>query len=169
MSVPRCPICQNKYNYIRTPYILQPCSHGLCKACVDEYITARGNSLCPKCRGTIERHTVNFDLKEICDVVLDGWKETLMEVLSENPGVTVQINDSLLPVSQLIVCRVTGDRNLYKPLVDLVRHCDQDEVYSWVDALQFPIGWDVDRQVSRLLRRYDFLEKHDAGWLLEFI
>jgi len=169
MSIPRCPICQNRYSCVRVPYVLQPCSHGLCKDCVDEYITRRGNSLCPKCRGSIEKHSVNYDLKEVCEVSLSGWKETLMEVLSENPGVNIRISDSLLPVSQLIVCRVTGDRNTHRALVDLVRHTDQDEVYSWVDALQFPSAWDVDRQVSRLIRRHEFLEKHDAGWLLEFI
>lgn len=169
MSFPRCPICQNKYNCVRVPYILQPCSHGLCKLCVEEYITLRGNTLCPKCRGPIDKHTVNYDLKEVCDSSFSGWKEALMEALSETPNVNIQISDDLLPAAQLIVCRVKGDRNVYKPLVDLVRNCDQEDVYSWVDALQFPSGWDVDRQVSRLLRRHDFLSKHDAGWLLEFI
>tara|TARA_B100001094_G_C17694702_1_gene559723 strand:+ start:335 stop:613 length:279 start_codon:yes stop_codon:yes gene_type:complete len=92
-----------------------------------------------------------------------------MEVLSENPGVNIRINDSILPVSQLIVCRVTGDRNIYKSLVELVRNCEPEEVWSWIDALQFPSGWDVDTQLRRLLRRHDFLDKHDADWLLEFI
>ena len=77
-------ICQNKYNCIRVPYILQPCSHGLCKTCVEEYITNRGNSLCPKCTH-IDRHTINYDLKEVCDVSLSGWKETLMEVYRKTP------------------------------------------------------------------------------------
>ena len=169
MSLPRCPICQNRYSLTHVPYILQPCSHGLCKSCVDEYIVARGNSLCPKCRSHIDRHTINYDLKDICEVSVDGWKEGLLEVLSTRPGVPIRISDALLPVAQLVICRLKNDRDVHKPLVDLVRNCDQDDVYSWVDTLQCPIGWDVDRQVSRLLRRHQFLEKHDAGWLLEFI
>ena len=169
MSLPRCPICLNKYSCSRIPYILQPCSHGLCKSCVDEYIVTRGNTLCPKCRTHVDRHTVNFDLKDMCDVSVDGWKDGLMEALSVNPGVPIQINESLLPAAQLITCRLKGDREVHRPLVDLIRHCEQDEVYSWVDVLQFPIGWDIDRKVTRLLRRHEFCEKHDAGWLLEFI
>ena len=169
MTTPRCAICHNRYSNRRVPYILQPCSHGLCKQCVDEYIVMRGNTTCPTCRTTILRHTVNYDLKEMCETPLDGWKEELMESLSKTPGIHVTIEDSILPAAPIIVNRVTGNRNFHASLVTLVRNTDTDEAFGWVDALQFPADWEVERKLSKMIRQHEFLERHSAGWLLEFI
>lgn len=169
MTTPRCPICHNRYSSKRIPYILQPCSHGLCKICADEYIVRRENSSCPTCRSTILRHTVNYDLKEMCTESLDGWKEILMETLCKTPGIPVTIEDSILPAAQLIVNRVTGNRHIRDSLVTLVRSTDTEDAYGWVEALQFPQDWEVERRLSKLIRHHEFLEKHNAGWVLEFI
>ena len=169
MTTPRCPICHNRYSGQRIPYILQPCSHGLCKQCAYEYIVRRDNTSCPTCRTTILRHTVNYDLKEMCTEPLEGWKEILMETLCKTPGVNVTIEDSILPAAQLIVNRISGNRDLHRSLITLVRNSSTEEAYGWVQALQFPIDWEVERKLTKLIRQHDFLESHSAGWLVEFI
>ena len=167
--MPRCAICHNRYNAVRIPYSLHPCSHGLCKLCVDEYITVRGNDRCPTCRGLITNHAVNYDLKELCTGSFESsWKEILMEALCEKPDLTITISDELMPVAGLIKKRITNNRDIYHDLVTLVRHCNEDDVYSWIDTLRFPADWYVDRKISLLLRHYKFLDKHEAGWLLEY-
>jgi len=169
MTTPRCPICHNRYNGQRIPYVLQPCSHGLCKNCADEYIVRRGSTSCPTCRATILRHTVNYDLKEMCTQTLEGWKEELMESLCKTPGIPVTIEDSILPAAALIVNRVSLNRDLHDSLVTLVRNTSSEEAYNWVDALQFPSDWEVERKLSKLIRHHEFLDKYSAGWVLEFI
>ena len=169
MTTPRCPICHNRYSGQRIPYILQPCSHGLCKLCADEYIIRRESTSCPTCRATILRHTVNYDLKEMCTKSLEGWKEVLMESLCKTPGIDVTIEDSILPAAQIIVNRITGNRNVHESLVTLVRNSSTDDAFGWVDALQFPTDWEVERKLSKLIRHHEFLEKYSAGWVLEFI
>ena len=168
MAMPRCAICHNRYDAIRVPYILQPCAHGLCKICIEEYITVRGNVTCPTCRGTVQNHVLNYDLNSICSGSFESWKELLMEALSEKPNLTITISDDLMPVAGLIRKRVTGNRDVHQDLVTLVRHCDDDTVYSWIDALRFPSDWHVDRKIAALLRHHNFLKKHEAGWLLEY-
>lgn len=168
MSMPTCAICHNKYDAVRVPYILQPCSHGLCKLCIDEYITVRGSVTCPTCRTIIEKHTINYDLNTICSGAFDSWKELLMESLSEKPDLTVTISDDLMPVAGLIRKRLMKNRDIQGELVTLVRHCTDDEVYSWIDALNFPSDWYVDRRVAALIRHHSFLKKYEAGWLLEY-
>ena len=169
MTTPRCPICLKRYSGQRIPYILQPCSHGLCKQCADEYIVRRESTSCPTCRATILRHTVNYDLKEVCTGSLEGWKEALMESLCKTPGVHVTIEDSILPAAQLIVNRISGNRNFHDSLITLVRNSSTDDAYSWVEALQFPADWEVERKLTKLIRHHEFLEKYSAGWVLEFI
>lgn len=168
MSSPRCPICHNHYNTVRIPYILQPCSHGMCKDCAVVYFDDRMETNCPVCRTTVLRRTVNYDLKEMCTGSLEGWKAMLMDCLSKKPGVGVTITDEILPVAPLIMNRVTNNRDIHDSLVTLVRHFDSEDAYSWVDTLQFPPDWDADRKLSRLLRQHDFLNKYNAGWVLEF-
>lgn len=92
-----------------------------------------------------------------------------MESLCKTPGIHVTLEDSILPAAQLIVNRVTGDRNVHQSLVTLVRNASAEDAFGWVDALQFPVDWEVERKLSKLIRHHEFLEKHSAGWVLEFI
>ena len=112
---------------------------------------------------------MNYDLKEMCTQSLDGWKEILMESLCKTPGVNVTIEDSILPAAQLIVNRVSGNRDLHGSLVTLVRNSSTEDAYGWVEALQFPLDWEVERKLTKLIRHHEFLEKHSAGWIVEFI
>jgi hypothetical protein len=105
----------------------------------------------------------------MCTKSLEGWKEVLMESLCKTPGIDVTIEDSILPAAQLIVCRITGNRSVHESLVTLVRNSSTDDAFGWVDALQFPSDWEVERKLSKLIRHHEFLEKHSAGWVLEFI
>ena len=122
MTTPRCPICQNHYCAKRVPYIMQPCSHGICKDCASAYFDERMETTCPICRATVLRHTVNYDLKEMCSGSLEGWKESLMESLCKKPGVNVTLTDDILPAAPLIVHRMTENRDIHLALVTLVRH-----------------------------------------------
>lgn len=158
-----------RYSCERIPYILQPCSHGLCKKCIDEYIIERGNSQCPVCRGTILRHTVNYDMRETCSEELSGWKELLMKALCTKPGVKVTLDDSILPAAGLIIQRLDNNRDIHDSLVTLVRRLDTEDVYAWVDALQFPPDWSVEREAARLIRHKGFLDKYNASWVLEYV
>lgn len=92
-----------------------------------------------------------------------------MESLCKTPGIHVTLEDSILPAAQLIVNRVTGDRHIHQSLVTLVRNASAEDAFGWVDALQFPVDWEVERKLSKLIRHHEFLEKHSAGWVLEFI
>ena len=91
-----------------------------------------------------------------------------MEALSEKPDLSVTISDDLMPVAGLIRKRLTNNRDIQQELVTLVRHCTEDEVFGWVEALKFPPDWFVDRRVTTLIRHHAFLKKHEAGWLLEY-
>lgn len=91
-----------------------------------------------------------------------------MEALSEKPNLTVTISDDLLPVAGLIRKRVTNNRDIHDDLVTLVRHCDEETVYNWIDVLKFPSDWYVDRKIGHLIRHHAFLKKHEATWLLEY-
>ena len=168
MSIPPCAICHNKYDAIRSPYILQPCAHGLCKMCVEEYLTVRGNDTCPTCRAVVEHHTVNYDLNSVVSGSFEDWKNLLMESLSEKPNLSVTISDNLMPVAGLIRKRIANNRDIQQELVKLVRHCTEDEIYNWIDVLRFPPDWFVDRRVKSLVRHHSFLKNHEAGWLLEY-
>ena len=168
MEIPKCAICHNRYDAVRVPYVLQPCAHGLCKMCVEEYITVRENITCPTCRTIIQHHTVNYDLKAAVSGPFESWKEILMESLSEKPNLTVTISDDLLPVAGLIRKRISNNRDIHQELVTLVRHCTEDDVYGWLEALRFPTDWYVDRRVASLLRQHAFLKKKEACWLLEY-
>jgi hypothetical protein len=105
----------------------------------------------------------------MCTKSLEGWKEVLMESLCKTPGIDVTIEDSILPAAQIIVCRVTGNRNLHDSLVTLVRNSTAEDAFGWIDALQFPADWEVERKLSKLIRHHEFLQKYSAGWVLEFI
>ena len=168
MSMPKCAICFNKYDALRIPYVLQPCGHGLCEKCVDEYITVRENTTCPTCRGDVTNHVVNYDLNSIVSGSFESWKELLMEALCEKPNLTVTISDDLMPVAGLIRKRITNNRDIHQDLVTLVRHCDEQDVLSWIDVLRFPEDWYVNRRVHHLIRQHEFLKTHSAGWLLEY-
>lgn len=168
MTTPRCPICHNHYCAKRVPYIMQPCSHGICKDCASTYFDERMETTCPLCRATVLRHTVNYDLKEMCSGSLEGWKEALMESLCKKPGINVTLTDDILPAAPLIMHRVSDNRDIHQALVTLVRHVSVDDAYHWVDVLNFPPDWDVDRKVSRLIRHCEFLDKYNASWVLEF-
>lgn len=91
-----------------------------------------------------------------------------MEALSEKPDLTVTISDDLMPVAGLIRKRLMKNRDIQQELVTLVRHCTNDEVFGWIEALKFPSDWYVDRRVASLLRHHAFLKKYEAGWLLEY-
>ena len=136
--------------------------------CIDEYITVRGNTTCPTCRTIIENSAVNYDLNAIVSGSFESWKELLMEALSEKPNLTVTISDDLMPVAGLIRKRLTRNRDIHQDLVTLVRHCDEETVYSWIDVLKFPSDWYVDRKIGHLIRHHAFLKKHEAAWLLEY-
>lgn len=170
MSTPRCQICHCRYGVDKIPYVLQPCSHGMCKTCVDEYVVQRSNTTCPTCRQTILRHSVNYDLKTMCVEPLDGWKLKFKKCLNKHTDIRVTIDDVILPAVPMIICRLEMNRNsLYDALTTLVRNCSPEDVYNWVDALQFPHDWDLDIHVRRMLRHHEFLEERSAGWLLELL
>ena len=170
MTTPRCQICHQQYSAQRVPFILQPCSHGMCKPCADEYIVVRGSTSCPTCRQTILRHSVNYDLKQMCTETLDDWKKEFINTLGNKKGVRISIDDIILPAVPLIMCRLDSNRSsLHDAIVSLVRNADPDDVYRWVDVLQFPQDWDVETLCTKMLRHHEFLDKQSAGWLLEFL
>jgi hypothetical protein len=130
----------------------------------------RSGSDCPTCRQTITRHTVNYDLKDTICVNLDKWKQEFMRFLCKDVKTRVTLTDDILPVVPLIMCRLENSKvNLYPAMVTLVRNCDNDDVYRWVEVLQFPRNWDVEMSINKMLRDYEFLESKNADWLLEYI
>lgn len=170
MTTVRCQICQCVYNAQRLPYILQPCSHGLCSDCVEEYIVKRNGSDCPTCRQTIIRHTLNFDLKDTICVNLDNWKREFIRLLGKDSKTRVTLSDEILPAVPLIMCRLENKRNdLHSAIVTLVRNCTSEDVYRWVEVLQFPNDWEVELSTTKMLRHYDFLDAKNADWLLEYL
>ena len=93
-----------------------------------------------------------------------------MSCLQKHPEVHVTLDDEIMPAVPLILCRLENNRNgLHKALVTLVRNSSNDDAYRWVDILGFPDSWDTEVTVGKLTRQYDFLEKKNAGWLLEFL
>jgi len=170
MTTAKCQICQNVYTSQRLPYILQPCSHGMCSKCVDEYIVKRSGSNCPTCRQTIIRHTLNFDLKDTICVNLEQWKKEFLNLLRKDSNVKITLTDEILPAVPLIMCRLENRRSdIHTALVTLVRNCSHEDVYRWIDVLQFPNDWDVELTINKMLRHYEFLEGKNADWLLEYL
>lgn len=168
MSSPRCPICQNHYSSSRVPYIMQPCSHGICKDCAIAYFDDRLETSCPLCRATVLRRTVNYDLKEMYSTSLEGWKKSLHDLLRRKPDLKVNITDDILPAAPLLVNRLTGDRDVHQSLVTLVRHTTSDDAYMWVKVLNFPEDWDMTRKVDRVISQCEFLDKYNASWVMEY-
>ena len=163
----KCPICHNHYSSTRIPYSLQPCAHGMCKDCAEQYFDERMESECPVCRCTVLRRAVNWDLKSLCCESLEPWKQKLMDALQ--PRGHVHISDDLLPAASLIVHRVNGNRDVHEALVMLARYVTPEEAYMWAECLQFPADWDVDRKLGRILRHSEFLEKFQARWVMDML
>lgn len=166
-----CQICHLKYDLVRVPYVLQPCGHGLCKFCVEEYITVRGSSTCPSCRTNIETYTVNYDLKDLCSAPVEGWRQKFLECLAlKKKDIHITVDDSILAAVPLIMCKLEGKRDtLHEAMITLVRHSSADDVYRWVDILEFPESWELELKVGKLIRQHEFLDKKKASWLLEFL
>ena len=141
----------------------------MCKDCAITYFDERSEVECPVCRCTVLRRAVNWDLKTLCsEEPLERWKQQLVEALGVK-GNRVQIGDEILPAAALIMNRVNGNRDVHESLLLLTRHLSPEEAYMWVDCLQFPSDWDVDRKLSRILRHSEFLEKFRARWVLDLL
>ena len=141
----------------------------MCKDCAVQYFDERMESECPVCRCTVLRRAVNWDLKSTCTEPLEAWKKQLTEVLSAKSDLPIQITDDILPAAALILHRVNGNRDIHDALLMLVRHVSSEDAYMWVDCLQFPADWDVERKLTRILRHSEFLEKFRARWVLDVL
>jgi len=106
---------------------------------------------------------------ELCDFQFTGWKQLLAETLAKKPGLDVELDDELLPIAPIIMHRLGQRRDVHSALVTLVRNIPPDDVFAWVDALNFPKDWGIEREAIKLVRRFEFLRKYKADWILEYV
>lgn len=198
--LPNCPVCLRCFDELVLPYTLHPCNHGICRQCLTQMelrsITARVELKCPQCRGPVEEHKSNFDLKRITDLIKHkedacAWAERLG---TYRKAEHVIISAPMKKYAKLIVLRITFEdlldvladtdiehwtikeklllKELKQELSEMIcEHMDEDyeTVIKWLKVLSFPI------QVEKYLRVYirrcfdnrDFLEKNGAAWVLD--
>ena len=123
LVTPICPVCRINYSEKVRPVILQPCGHGMCKACLTslkEYacdITNEGDTVrdrlmpvCPVCRTSISADTPNYDLREITSNVhmdhLKGYWEKQIVNLCELKGIKITFSDRIRPYAKPICMRI---------------------------------------------------------------
>ena len=171
MALPLCPVCQNSYDTRRQPRSLQPCGHGICDLCFDQYVS-RGGETCPMCRVDIVGSAINYDLRSMCKPPETGWKQDLLRLLGRHlPGKEVEVSDRFKNVAPLIRLRCEWCLGSLKEaravLVSMVLKMPVPEVLHWITVLNFDSDIEARllEHVSTLLDHTAFL-KEDT-WLLE--
>lgn len=63
-----CPVC---YEIFKDPLLL-PCSHSICKMCLEQFWEKRGFRECPVCRKRFSQETppLNLHLRNLCEIFL---------------------------------------------------------------------------------------------------
>ena len=173
MALPLCPVCQNNYNTVLIPRVINPCGHGICVQCLDKYVS-RGGDTCPICRTDILGTSVNYDLRAMCQPPDDGWKRDLQRILGRHmPGQNVELHDGLKLLSPMIRLRcewtVGSLKEAKAALVKLVLAMDVKDVLQWITSLHFDTETEVQllQHVSTLLEQKTFLQ--NDSWILELV
>ena len=130
LITPICPICRKNYSHKVVPVSLQPCNHGMCQGCYDDYEAHNGEETlvtCPTCRETVLRTKPNYDLISITETVkndnLTYWEKRLAE-MAQLRGLKIQFHTNTHCYSKLIVTRLIYD----DVLKDIVRPRDYWEI-----------------------------------------
>lgn len=117
VSLPKCPVCQNRYSSTVKPMILQPCSHGMCEACIARYREVKEDDhetddeiTCPKCREVVIEEKPNYDMMEMMAPEDSNhyWTEKLVGTF-ERAGISVNVHRNVEVLSKLLVSRIVND------------------------------------------------------------
>ena len=202
VNTPTCPICIKNYSCTIIPKVLYPCGHGICNKCLIDYkdhTEENGNNInelkCPQCREVIVQEFENYDLQHITNNVnlnaLSYWSKRLLEAV-EVRGVTVHIDDKILPFCKTIFTRIVYNEDL-KTLnftkTENWSECDRQKVESisksfinalsnskigveealdWVTVLNMPQRVEVKLlvDVNKYYTSKSFLKQMNAEWLM---
>lgn len=165
---PKCPVCLNHYSQSVKPVILQPCCHGCCSKCIEQYrtISEENNQediKCPRCREVVIEEKPNYDLIEMIPEQenKEMWVEKLLDFCGRT-GEEVQVHVDVEVFSKLICSRLvnqekiddiglkdvsqwsSSDKKLVLRFKEELRcciislGCDFDEVRKWVQILNLP-------------------------------
>ena len=167
--LPLCPICHKMYSSEVLPYIIQPCCHGCCFSCLEEYMENHDGKTCPTCRGEICDISPNYDLREICNgLSIPKWSEKLARLIPT--GIVVDF-ESIEDVSELIYLRLSdADSFLVKKCI--TRYLTQhpfEFVLKWVLALNFENETEYISFAAKQHENYLFLDSHSASWILSLV
>lgn len=117
VSLPKCPVCLKRYSNSVKPMILQPCSHGMCEACIVRYREINegdhesdGEIKCPKCREVVIEEKPNYDMLEMMTPEDSNhfWTEKLINTY-ERAGISVDVHRNVEVLSKLLVSRIVND------------------------------------------------------------
>lgn len=193
--LPKCPVCLSHYSQSVKPMVLQPCSHGMCKTCIDSYreLNEGEEITCPRCRGIIIEEEPNYDLLELIPEDRDKhfWSQKLIETCDQ-VGITINVHEKVEVFSKVIVQRIVHDtcirsmgvtewttveKDIIKEINKGLRDCilildiDFEEVTKWIQVLSFPKPLEryFISHVLNLFENKTFLEPMNAEWLLQLI
>jgi hypothetical protein len=97
--------------------ILQPCSHGMCEACIARYREVKEDDhetddeiTCPKCREIVIEEKPNYDMLEMMTPEDSNhyWTEKLVNTY-ERAGISVDVHRKVEVLSKLLVSRIAND------------------------------------------------------------
>lgn len=165
--LPKCPVCLNRYSAEVKAMTLQPCGHGMCLECLEQYRDTRGDNeeiSCPKCREVIIEEKPNYDMIELMPDEYETriWSQKLVDNF-ERAGIAVVVTPKIEIMSKLLVTRVINDdmiqsigqrmkkdewsdsevrlvRGLKQEFADCINVLEMDfrEASKWIQVLSLP-------------------------------
>ena len=143
--LPKCPVCLRHYSSKVKPMVLQPCSHGMCDECINNYRQHREDDeysetdeiKCPKCREVVIEEKPNYDLLDMMpeEGMSHYWTEKLVQNC-DAVGMDCHVHDTVETLSKLLVLRISDDARIQS--MALKKQAD------WLDS---------DRKLVKLLKR----------------
>jgi len=168
ITLPKCPVCLRRYSKDVKPMVLMPCSHGICKHCVDEYRKMteeddEGEIKCPKCREPVIEEKPNYDLMDAMpqESSANYWAQKLVNSY-ESAGISINMHETVEALSKLILSRIANDariqsishktraewldsdiklvKSMKQDFVDCIVNLDMSfrDATSWIQVLNLP-------------------------------
>ena len=197
ITMPKCPICLQRYSNDVKPLILQPCCHGVCEDCMEKYReSTEGETKCPKCREIIIEEKPNYDMIDMMPDEYETrlWAQKLVDCM-ERAGISVVVTPKIEIMSKFIVTRVINDdrlqtiglktkqewtetdsrlvRELKQEFNDCINVLEMDfqEATKWVQVMNLPPFFEnyFITQVITMFENKKFLKEFEAEWLMDLI
>lgn len=197
ITLPKCPVCLQRYSVDVKPMIVQPCCHGICEECMERCRElSEDETRCPKCREVIIEEKPNYDMIDMLPEEYETrlWAQKLVDSM-EHAGISVPVTPKIEILSKLLVTRILNDdtiqtlgskmkqewsendvhlvRELKQEFNDCINVLDMDfqEASRWIQVMNLPPSFEnyFMTQIITMFENRRFLQPLDAVWLLDLI